>query len=119
MHAPPRRCGRSKRAHFLSQNERGQNIPYPVHQIWPDASGLVVFNEAFQPSVTNGTDNHLLIAYGKAVRIASSFFRVPPPQKGSLKIRFSKGPFSGLFRVSDFLSNRVYSICSSLMKTIE
>ena len=76
MHPPTRRSGGPKRAHILSQNERGQYIPYPRDQIGPNASGLIIFNEALQASMTHGTDNHLFIVYGKAVHIARGFLMI-------------------------------------------
>ena len=64
--------GATKRPHILRQDQRGQNIPYPGHQIGPQASGLIVFNEALQTPMTHGSDNHLLLVYGITVHFASA-----------------------------------------------
>jgi len=76
MHPPTRRCERSKLSHIISQNKRGQNISYPGHQIGPNTSGLIVFNEAFQTPVTHGSNNHLFRLFGLGVQFASFFLFV-------------------------------------------
>lgn len=74
---PPSRQGRgTKPHHILSQNERIENIPSPIHQFAPEASGLIAFNEAFQTLVTHRMNNHLLKVYGKTVRIASLYLTI-------------------------------------------
>lgn len=73
MHPPARRRSFPERLHILGNNQRRQDIPYPVHQIGPEAFGLIVFNEALKPPVAHGSDNHLLPVYGITVRVASFY----------------------------------------------
>ncbi len=73
MHPPARWCSLPEHLHILSDNQRRQDIADPVHQIGPEALGLIVLDEAFQAPVAHGSNNHLLLVYGIAVRLASSF----------------------------------------------
>ena len=70
MHPPSRRSRTPKPAHIFRQNQRGQDIAYPLHQVGPQAFGLIVFYEALQTPVAHGSDNHLLLVYGITVHIA-------------------------------------------------
>jgi len=67
---PAGRGGIPEFAHILSQDQRSQDVSYPADQIGPQAPGLVVFDQALEAPVTDGTYLHLCLLYGKAVRKA-------------------------------------------------
>lgn len=73
MHSPARRRSFPEHLHILGHDQRRQDIADPVHQIGPEALGLIVLDEAFEPPVAYGSNNHLLVVYGITVRFASAF----------------------------------------------
>jgi hypothetical protein len=49
----------------LDAQQGGENAPNPIDQIAPDASIVVIFDKAFQPSVSDSPDPHVSICTAK------------------------------------------------------
>ena len=60
MHSPARRCSVSERTEILSDNQRCQYVPYPVHEVWAQATWLITLDEAFQSTMAHGSNDHCL-----------------------------------------------------------
>ena len=74
MH-PPSRWGRApKSAHIFRKDERGHDVVYPVHQVGPQAFGLISPLTSAYLSKAHRGNTRLLFLNGRDVRCA----RIPP-----------------------------------------
>ena len=70
MHTPARWRNVPEHLHIFGDNQRCQDIAHPIHLIGPQPLGVIVFDEAPEPPVPDGSDNHPSGVYGITVRFA-------------------------------------------------
>jgi len=59
-------------------DERGQDIPNPIDQIVPNATRIIVFDEAAEAAMLDASNSHVALTYGNTVQHARRWSDLRP-----------------------------------------